>query len=132
MALINWSDDLSVKISGIDNQHKKLVELINDLHNAMKEGKGKEKLGAILNELINYTKYHFSAEEELMKQKNYPGYQQHKSEHDAFTKKVLEFNDQFVSGSLFMSNEVLVFLKDWLIEHIKGTDKKYSPYLTAK
>ena len=132
MALLNWSEDLSVKVRGIDNQHKRLVELINDLHNAMKEGKGKEKLGTILNELISYTKYHFSSEEKLMQKKNYPSYLQHKEEHDSFTKKVIEFNRQFETGSLFLSNEVLLFLKDWLVEHIKGTDKKYSPYLTAE
>ncbi len=132
MALLNWSDDLSVKVNGLDNQHKKLVDLINDLHNAMKEGKGKEKLGAILNELISYTKYHFSAEEKLMQDKNYPGYRQHKDEHDALTKKVIEFSDQFAAGSVFLSNEVLVFLKDWLVDHIKGTDKKYSPYMKAE
>ena len=132
MALLNWSDDLSVKVNGIDNQHKMLVNLINDLHNAMKDGKGKEKLGTILNELISYTKYHFSAEEKLMQQKNYPGYQQHKREHEVFTKKVEEFNTQFVAGSLFISNEVLLFLKDWLVGHIKVTDKKYSPYLSVE
>ena len=129
MPLLNWTEDLSVKVNGLDNQHKKLVSLINDLHEAMKEGKGKNTLGIILNELIEYTKYHFTAEENLMLQKKYPGYSQHKAEHDSFTKKVIEFNNQFVAGSLSLSIDVLTFLKEWLIGHIKGTDKKYSPNL---
>lgn len=129
MSLLNWTEDLSVNINGIDNQHKKLVDLINELHSAMKDGKGKDKLGPILTELIEYTKYHFSAEEKLMQQKNYPGYSKHKNEHDIFTKKIVEFNNQYNSGSLSLSIDVLMFLKEWLVVHIKGTDKQYSPYL---
>ncbi len=129
MSLLNWSNELSVKINGIDDQHKRLVDLINELYDAMKEGKGKEKLGAVLREMINYTKYHFSAEEKLMLQRNYPEFPQHKAEHDAFTQKVTEFNNQFEAGAMFLSNEVLFFLKDWLVNHIKVTDKKYTSYL---
>ena len=132
MALLNWVEDYSVKINGIDSQHKKLVDQINSLHEAMKAGKGKEVLTGTLNELISYTSYHFSTEEKLMQQNNYPGYGQHKSEHDEFTKKVIDFNEKFKSGSVFISQEVIFFLKDWLVGHIQGTDKKYTPYLAGK
>ncbi len=132
MPLFNWSEDYSVKNNGIDNQHKKLVDLINDLHNAMKEGKGKEILGKIIGELISYTKFHFKAEENLMLQNNYPEYKNHKAEHEAFTNKVIEFEEKFKRGSVVLSQEIILFLKDWLINHIKGTDKNYSPYLINK
>ncbi len=59
MALFNWSEEYSVNVNGLDNQHKKLVDLINELHSAMKEGKSKEVLGKIIEELISYTKFHF-------------------------------------------------------------------------
>lgn len=131
MSLLNWSEDLSVNINGVDAQHKKLINLINELHDAMKSGKGKDKMGLILNELVEYTKYHFSAEEFLMQQKNYPGFLQHKKEHDLFTQKVMEFYNKYTVGSLSLSLEVLQFLKDWIVNHIKGTDKQYSPYLSA-
>ncbi len=129
MALFTWSDEYSVNVSGFDTQHKKLVDLINELHSAMKEGKSKEVLGKIIGELISYTKFHFSAEETLMVQAKYPGLAKHKEEHEAFTKKVLEFEEKFQRGSVVLSQEIILFLKDWLINHIQGTDKKYSPFL---
>lgn len=132
MVLFNWSEDYSVKVNGLDNQHKKLVGLINELHSAMKEGKSREVLGRIINELISYTKFHFTAEENLMLQNKYPGYAKHKEEHEAFTKKVIEFEEKFKSGSIVLSQEVILFLKDWLINHIQRTDKNYSPYLLNK
>lgn len=132
MALFNWTEDYSVKVNGLDNQHKKLVDLINDLHSAMKEGKSKEVLGRIINELISYTKFHFTAEENLMLQNKYPEYAKHKEEHEAFTKKVMEFEEKFSRGSVVLSQEIIIFLKDWLINHIQGTDKNYSPYLSNK
>lgn len=132
MALFNWSEEYSVNVNGLDNQHKKLVDLINELHSAMKEGKSKEVLGKIIEELISYTKFHFSAEETLMLQNKFPGLSKHKEEHEAFTKKVIEFEEKFLRGSVVLSQEIIIFLKDWLLNHIQVTDKNYSPYLANK
>jgi len=128
MPIMKWNDDLSVNISEIDGQHKKLIDLINTLHDAMLARKGKEVLGSILDELAAYTVYHFSTEENYMKQFEYQGYQIHKNEHEAFVKKVDTVSKEFQEGKLGISMDLMGFLRDWVNNHIKRTDKKYSGF----
>lgn len=132
MPLMTWNADYSVHIELVDEQHKKLVGLINGLHDAMKLGKGKDVLGKTLSQLVDYTAYHFKEEEKLFKVYAYPDYLPHKREHDALTKQALELRERFVRGELFLSNETVLFLKDWLNSHILGSDKKYGPFLNAR
>ena len=132
MPLMMWSNDYSVHIEIVDEQHRKIIELINRLHDAMKLGKGKDTLGKTLSELVDYTSYHFNEEEELFKVYGYPDYPPHKREHDALTRQVLNLKERFASGNTFLSNETLLFLKDWLNDHILGVDKKYSSFMTAR
>lgn len=132
MALITWSDKYSVQVPSIDNQHKKLADLINQLHSALAEGKAKMVLTNILNELVSYTKTHFAYEESLLHKEKYPGYITHKLQHDELTKKVISYQKDFQAGKTSISLEVMNFLKDWLINHITGTDKKYSQHLISK
>ncbi len=132
MALMEWSKDYSVNITEFDGQHKKIVGFINELHLAMREAKGKEVMGKILDELADYTVFHFSAEERLMHQYSYPGYIKHKAEHDNLTKQVLVLVNDYKAGKSLISQEVMQFLKDWLVNHIIGSDKKYSDFLNSK
>lgn len=132
MALVNWSDQLSVNIRQIDEQHKKLVSMLNELHDAMLNGKGRDVLSQILDGLAEYTVTHFATEENLMKKYNYPGYVNHKAEHDRFVEKVSEFKEKLSQGQLTLTMEVLNFLKDWLTSHIMGSDKKYGPFLNER
>ena len=129
MALISWNESYSVRNNTIDEQHKKLINLINILHDAMKQAKGKEVLGGIIKELISYSIFHFSYEEKLMSKYNFPGTILHKMEHQKFTLKVQKLQNDYVSGKAILSQDVLQFLKDWLVEHIQVNDKKYVPFL---
>jgi len=129
MPLVSWSDEYSVCIREIDDQHKKLFDLINELHEAMKAAKGKTVLGKVIKELVSYTEFHFSTEEILLKNCNYPNFHQHKQQHDEFTKKVKEFEQKYLNGTVLLSQEIVSFLKDWLINHIKETDKQYSLFI---
>lgn len=131
MALITWSDKFSVQVKQLDEQHKKLIELLNRLHDAMKVGKGKEVLEEVLGSLIIYTQKHFAAEEELLKVNNYPGYAVHKQAHNQLVVQVLDVQKQTQTG-VALSQQVMSFLKDWLETHIQGTDKKYGPFLNQK
>jgi len=134
MALINWTNEFSIGIPHIDSQHQKLVEMVNNLHAAMLKGQAKDALGKLLDELKNYTVYHFASEEKVQQECNYPGYQAHKILHDKLTEQVVEFQNKFKSGNATISSDLLGFLKDWLINHIQREDKKIGQFAskTAK
>ena len=132
MAYLDWQDDYSVGIDQIDRQHKKLVAFLNELYEAMHQGKGKDVLGKVLTELVLYTKTHFSTEEKLMSQYGYPDYEGHKAKHEKMAARVLDLKKQFADGSLSSPIQITNFLKNWLAKHINETDKKYAPYLAAK
>lgn len=129
--LFPWSDTYSVKIGIIDMQHKNLVGMVNDLHQAMVAGHGKEQLGKILAGLVKYTQVHFKTEESLMESHKYPEYNQHKTEHEKLTRTVLDFQAKFQKSEVGLTIEVMQFLKDWLAKHIMASDQRYSPFLNA-
>ncbi len=124
-ALIEWSDQLSTSVVSMDKQHQRLIKLINDLNAALSEGRSREMIGTILNELADYTVTHFRAEEELMQRAKYPDFESHKPLHIAFVKKVTDFKSDFESGRGMVSRDLMIFLKDWLVDHIQMIDKKY-------
>mgnify|MGYP001626180519 CR=1 FL=1 len=132
MSFMEWSEKLVTGVKECDDQHKKLVSLINDLYDAMKQGKGKEVVDKALDELVKYASYHFTTEETLMTKYGYPELAAHKREHEYFKNKIKEFLDKKAKGEVTLSVEVMSFLKDWLIKHIMGTDKKYGPFLKQK
>jgi hemerythrin len=132
MALIQWNETLSVSIAEIDRQHQKLVGMINDLNDEMRKGRGKEILGKIVNELIGYSVTHFKMEEKYFDQFGYPDTENHKAAHADFIQKVTEFKNDFSTGKKGLTIEIMDFLSDWLQKHIKGTDKKYVPFLQEK
>jgi hemerythrin len=132
MSLIKWNDSFSVNVVKIDQEHKKLFGMINDLTDAMKAGKGKDVLADILDGLISYTASHFQLEENYFQQVKYPHAATHKKEHVAFVQKVTDFKRDFDEGRATVSVNILQFLSKWLQNHIKGTDQQYSSYLNEK
>jgi hemerythrin-like metal-binding protein len=130
MPLFTWSDSYSVNSPEIDTQHKKLFDLINNLHDAMIRGKGKEVVGQILDGLIDYTRVHFADEEKMLEAINYPDLPAHLVEHDAFIRKVFQLQTDYRSGKQALTLPVMDFLKNWLLNHILKTDKKYMPFVT--
>jgi hemerythrin len=132
MALFEWKPSYSVKNLTIDTQHKRLIELINRLHEAMRTGSGKSEVGKVLTELVSYTNTHFAEEEKRMLACGYQGFAAHKQVHDAFVKQTREFLRQYQSGSITLSHDVLKTLKDWLINHIEKMDQAYVPAMLDK
>ncbi|MGE0108312.1 MAG: bacteriohemerythrin [Bdellovibrionales bacterium] len=128
MLLIEWKDNYSVHVQSIDAQHKKLISYINELYDSMIAQETKEKLGGILDELASYTEEHFSFEEKYFEEFNYLGKFSHMVEHKAFVDKIVDFKKKFDAGALMLSTDVMNFLRDWLTNHIMGTDKKYSSF----
>lgn len=126
MALFEWNEDLATGIETIDNQHKKLISIINELHESMKQGKGKEIINRVLEELLSYTKYHFGTEEELFKKYNYLESSAHIKAHTEFTNKINKYIDG-AKNSIAPTVSVFNYLVDWLRNHILLVDKKYVP-----
>jgi hemerythrin len=133
MPLMTWTDKLSVGVSVLDEDHKKLVAMVNELYDAMQAGHGKEKLGGILGRLVDYTKMHFAREEKFFAQTGYADAAPHKQQHEALTRQVLDVQKKYADGAVAtLSLDVMHFLRDWLVKHIQGTDQKYRPHLNAK
>lgn len=127
--LMRWDSSLQLGISLLDDQHKQLVNMINDLHRAMKLRQTMAVTGGILERLVSYTVMHFGDEEKLFQKHGYPDGDQHKKVHQDLVAKVMEFKTKVERGDGTISMELMDFLKDWLVGHIKGTDKKYVPFL---
>ncbi len=134
---IQWSTELDTDITIIDEEHKFLVDNINILHKLMNQ-KGVPQAATdsamkdILNNLAHYTHTHFVVEEEFMRVYSYPDRDAHKAEHDDFISKVSGLNADFQENSLDLSNSLLLFLKDWLTNHILKTDHKMTAFLKDK
>lgn len=123
MALFAWDDELSVENKFIDDDHKRLIKLINDFHDAMEQGRGNDVIGKVLNNLIIYTREHFRREEEEMKRIKYSRLMAHQIEHEKLLKEVMDLQSNFASGKVMLSIKVSKFLRDWLRTHIQQTDK---------
>jgi hemerythrin len=131
MAFTTWKSTLSVKVEQLDQQHKRLVSMINDLYEAMKAGTGKETTATILAELIDYTMVHFADEERLLTQHGYPDIAGHILLHEVFSQQVMEYDNKIKTGCSVLTLELMMFLQTWLVGHIKCEDMKYSQFLNS-
>ena len=132
MGFLKWSNKYAVNMIEIDEQHKKLINLINQMYDAMHIGKGKDIVGAVIADLVNYTVYHFDTEELLLQQYGYPHYKEHKELHDTLSKKARNLQETFDHGKRPTTIDVMLLLTNWLNAHILVEDKKYEPYLRSK
>lgn len=129
---VEWKVEYSVGIDSIDQQHKKLLNLINQLQTAVNHSTGEEFEREALDALVDYTRTHFTYEEGLMEQNDYPDFEPHKKQHEAMVKEVEKVLAEYQKDHDTAMTNAVAYLKDWLINHINGTDKKYSEYLIGK
>ena len=129
---VSWNQSWCIGVKNVDAQHENLVGLVNKLNQAMSEGKGKNVLEEILESLVSYTKAHFRDEELMMERNGYPDLIEHKKQHIELTKKVLDFQTEYTSGTTGMSIDIMQFLGIWLKDHILGCDVKYVPLMHSK
>jgi len=129
---MTWTPKMSVGVEVLDEDHKILVGLLNDLHDGIIDGHGTERLGRVLDGLVSYVDTHFAREEALFAQTHYPGAAEHIRAHRALTERVQEIQTRYNKG-LFdaLSQDTLNFLRTWLTEHILGADQNYSMHLNA-
>jgi hemerythrin len=129
--LVEWEDRYSVGIPLIDDQHKELIRLTNELYKGCLGGDvvaGAYFMTAIKG-TVDYVKYHFSAEEKLLENVKFPEFAEHKRQHEDFVKQILEDVQSFQDGKKFVPNVFVRFLKDWILSHIAVLDKRYATYI---
>jgi hemerythrin-like metal-binding protein len=129
MTYLQWNDTYSVGFKLIDDQHKILISLINDLYVAQSFGTLQTAIIGVLEKLAAYTVYHFNAEKELFAQYKYPKTSEHLAEHDYFVDKVKGFQQELNRGGILLSLKTMDFLKDWTITHILGWDKEFGEFV---
>jgi len=120
-----WNDTFNTGISRIDIQHKVIVKILNELYDIIIGDEREDKINEIIQELVQYTKYHFSEEEKLFEKYNYIEEKEHKAEHQRFVEEINTVVRQMNTDKGMLAIELMDFLKDWLTEHILDTDQKY-------
>lgn len=126
--LFSWSDSYNVGIQEVDEQHKVLVSLLNQLHDAIREHHGKATSREILDRLAEYTRTHFLLEESLMRLTHYGGFDIHKQQHEALIKQVQDLQYKLDNENAAITFELLHFLKGWLTQHINESDKRFGAF----
>ncbi len=129
MVLIKLEDSLKLDIPEIDSQHETMISLVNLLHETMLQGADKAALDGLLSQLIEHTQTHFAYEEELMSRYNYPGYEEHKLEHNRLIQHLADLIERYKSGELLLSFAVVLELKGWAVVHIVKLDKRLGTFL---
>lgn len=126
---MEWSNEYSVNVRVLDDQHKRLFFLVDSLTKAMHEGKGNDIIQSVIDELTQYTVSHFKEEEAILVKINYPKTQYHIIEHKNFINKLNSFKQEVGTKHMGVSINVLGFLRDWLVNHILHKDKDYSNFM---
>ncbi len=123
--MFEWKENYSVNISIIDEEHKELIRIMNEAIVAKQHRNDLEEISKLLKELTMYALKHFSTEETYMVEFNYPEFQNHKNEHHDFSNKMIAYCNTVIEGEYQIANEIIEYLKQWLVNHIQVTDKKY-------
>ena len=129
---ILWDHSYSVGNVTIDTQHQKFISIINELYESFVDQTASQKLERIIADLIDYSKYHFQTEEDLFEKYNYPDKEEHIAKHKEFTLKIEEFKRDFESGKTNLTFQLMNYLRNWLLVHLKYEDQQYAGFLKAK
>jgi hemerythrin len=130
--LFQWNDNLSIGLQEVDEQHKALVGLLNELHESIVAHHGSEACRAILDRLAEYTRTHFTVEESLMRLLNYPDFGVHKQQHEELLGQVTALQQKLDTGRASITFELLHFLKLWLTKHISESDRKFGSFAVER
>lgn len=129
MTFALWSSDYETGHPDVDRQHRRLFELVNELHDAMAKGHGREAMEPSLKTLAAYTLEHFATEEALMRTEGYPDLERHQDKHEALTHQVEELLLRFSKGYLTLPSTLSRFLADWLKHHIREEDMAFIAWM---
>lgn len=126
---LEWSNEISIGVPVIDEQHRRLFIMVNTLYLASTSGENGKAIEDIFEELISDTVFHFKTEEEFFEKCGYPLRKEHVDEHDRLTEKALELQQGLTDGTRTLTFEFMVTLRDWLVDHTTGLDKDFGDYI---
>lgn len=130
--MVTWSEDYAVSVQVFDQHHQKLFALVDNLYQGLRAGTNQETLKELFDDLIDYTGYHFGAEEKAFEHFQYPGCDGQKKQHAELVRRVLELRADLENGKSMVAVEVMEMLRDWLVKHIKGCDKLYAEFFAGR
>jgi len=129
MAYFAWAQDMVIDQGPIDEDHQHLVRLVNQLHDATTEGRGRDVVGPILDELIRYTNDHLRKEEAVMAEAGFPNLERHKIGHQAFIDQLGKLQRRYQEGSISVAAQLSTVLRDWLSIHIRRNDRELLEFM---
>jgi len=132
MEALVWDNELSVNVAEIDRQHRRFIALANELSDSLRKSKGPDFVAGLVHDLIDYAETHFKTEEKYFEQFGYPHAHSHKVEHATFLDRITAVKSRLDGGEGVLSFEMLRFVNNWLLNHIKSSDKHYSLFLNGK
>jgi hemerythrin len=125
---VEWTDDLSLNIPEMDEQHKQLIALINEFYTAVERGEREEGIRRLFDGMDRYAVFHFSAEEAFMEQIGYPELASHRETHAIYRREYLAAMERHEAGDRKAVRDLVAFLFSWLYTHIQKTDKRYAAF----
>ena len=131
MKTFDWNESYSVKVKRFNEQHRHLFDIVKELYVAMENKDNRLALAQIINNLIRYSKEHFTEEEKCLYDTGYPNYEKHKKQHQLFIDKIEQFAADYNYGKYLLHFDILMFLKNWVLQHILIADKEYGDYLNS-
>jgi hemerythrin len=129
MSLFEWNQTYSVHIAAMDQQHKQLFNVVNQIYEAMRGGEGDQVIQEVLMKLSGYTLKHFADEEAMMRKAGFPHLDAHLAQHKSLVDKVAQMTRDVKGGKKIATVSLATFLKDWLVTHIQKEDRQYGLYI---
>lgn len=132
MAYFEWADDLVIDDGALDEDHKQLIELVNELHTATSLGQGQDVVGDVMDRLVTYTEQHFSREEHIMATARYARLDEHKQLHQKLIDQLHALQAKYRDGSITTAAQLSTLLRDWLSLHIRRNDRELRNVLPTR
>ena len=129
---IEWQNDLSVGVSEIDDDHKRLLEIVNKFHDAYVNGSAKSSMIETLTEIAEYATWHFDHEENIMRRLDFPDLKEHAAQHTNLLDQMGQILADYEIGKAELTDEILNFLRDWIVIHLQTQDRELGLWIQSK
>ena len=132
VTLLTWNHACSVGVRAMDDQHGIMMDALNDLRLSLVQGRGRDQVSEGLNRVLEFTRMHFSSEEQLLEQEGFPGLAQHREAHQRLLGQIEEAALRTQHNDEVRMQSTLLFLRDWYMSHIEDLDSQYGAWLNER